>query len=213
MFGSTNYRGAVTVHDCLSTDPGKCIEVTHNAIDRWTGGVVDGGLFTEAIYLGTHWEPITIDIDLRQLLSNIEAEKGPEDREQSKPTHADYAHAAYVLLGLALAELSAGTLPLGSRSTRGLGQVVVSSIDVRGCTRDDVVIPAKTLSGGEALNHPGTAASSPTQDRYDAQRTLAGGVLEYLRKKIKGATQWSDRLHEGLQKADTESKGKEKAHE
>ena len=212
MFGSTEYRGAVTVHDCLSTDPGKCIEVTHNAIDRWTGGVIDGGLFTEAVYLGTHWEPITIDIDLRQLLNNIEAEKGPEDREQSKPTHADYAHAAYVLLGLVLAELSAGTLPLGSRSTRGLGQVVVSSIDVRGCTREGVVIPAKTLSGGEALEHPGTAAISPTQDRYDAQRTLAGGVLEYL-LDIKGATQWSDRLHEGLQKTDTEPKGKEKAHE
>ena len=212
MFGSTEYRGAVTVHDCLSTDPGKCIEVTHNAIDRWTGGVIDGGLFTEAVYLGTHWEPITIDIDLRQLLNNIEAEKGPEDREQSKPTHADYAHAAYVLLGLVLAELSAGTLPLGSRSTRGLGQVVVSSIDVRGCTREGVVIPAKTLSGGETLEHPGTAAISPTQDRYDAQRTLAGGVLEYL-LDIKGATQWSDRLHEGLQKTDTESKGKEKAHE
>lgn len=212
MFGSTEYRRAVTVHDCLSTDPGKCIEVTHNAIDRWTGGVIDGGLFTEAVYLGTHWEPITIDIDLRQLLNNIEAEKGPEDREQSKPTHADYAHAAYVLLGLVLAELSAGTLPLGSRSTRGLGQVVVSSIDVRGCTREGVVIPAKTLSGGEALEHPGTAAISPTQDRYDAQRTLAGGVLEYL-LDIKGATQWSDRLHEGLQKTDTESKGKEKAHE
>lgn len=212
MFGSTEYRRAVTVHDCLSTDPGKCIEVTHNAIDRWTGGVIDGGLFTEAVYLGTHWEPITIDIDLRQLLNNIEAEKGPEDREQSKPTHADYAHAAYVLLGLVLAELSAGTLPLGSRSTRGLGQVVVSSIDVRGCTREGVVIPAKTLSGGEALEHPGTAAISPTQDRYDAQRTLAGGVLEYL-LDIKGATQWSDRLHEGLQKTDAESKGKEKAHE
>ncbi|WP_315298984.1 RAMP superfamily CRISPR-associated protein [uncultured Actinomyces sp.] len=212
MFGSTKYRGAVTVHDCLSTKRGKRIEVTHNAIDRWTGGVIDGGLFTEAVYLGTHWEPITIDIDLRQLLNNIEAEKGPEDREQSKPTHADYAHAAYVLLGLALAELSAGTLPLGSRSTRGLGQVVVSSIDVRGCTRDDVVIPAKTLSGGEALEHPGTAATSPSQRRYDAQRTLAEGVLEYL-LDIKGATQWSDRLHEGLQKTDTESKGKEKAHE
>ena len=228
MFGSTEYRGAVTVHDCLSTKRGKRIEVTHNVIDRWTGGVIDGGLFTEAVYLGTHWEPITIDIDLRQLLNNIEAEKGSEDdgktvgadetgigsedREQSKPTHADYAHAAYVLLGLVLAELSAGTLPLGSRSTRGLGQVVVSSIDVRGCTRDDVVIPAKTLSGGEALEHPGTAATSPSQRRYDAQRTLAEGVLEYL-LDIKGATQWSDRLHEGLQKTDTESKGKEKAHE
>ena len=213
MFGSTEYRGAVTVHDCLSTERGKLIEVTHNAIDRWTGGVIDGGLFTEAVYLGTHWEPITIDINLRQLLNNIEAEKGPEDREQSKPTHADYAHAAYVLLGLVLAELSAGTLPLGSRSTRGLGQVVVSSIDIRGCTRDDVVIPAKTLSGGEALEHPGTAASSPTQDRYDAQRKLAGNVLDYLREDIEGAPKWSKRLDDATEKDGTESKGKEDTHE
>ena len=223
MFGSTEYRGAVTVHDCLSTRRGKLIEVTHNAIDRWTGGVIDGGLFTEAVYLGTHWEPITIDIDLRQLLNNIEAEKGPEDdgktvgadqtgigsedREQSKPTHADYAHAAYVLLGLVLAELSAGTLPLGSRSTRGLGQVVVSSIDVRGCARDDVVIPAKTLSGGEALKHPGTAASNPTQDRYDAQRELAGDVLQHLREDIEGAKNWSEYLENSPGAARTQSEG------
>ena len=207
MFGSTEYRGAVTVHDCLSTERGKRIEVTHNAIDRWTGGVIDGGLFTEAVYLGTRWEPITIDIDLRQLLNNIEAEKGPEDREQSKPTHADYAHAAYVLLGLVLAELSAGTLPLGSRSTRGLGQVVVSSIDVRGCARDDVVIPAKTLSGGDALKHPGTAASRPTQDRYDAQRKLAGNVLEHLREMIKGAKNWSGCLENSPGTARTQSEG------
>lgn len=223
MFGSTEYRGAVTVHDCLSTKRGKRIEVTHNVIDRWTGGVIDGGLFTEAVYLGTHWEPITIDIDLRQLLNNIEAEKGSEDdgktvgadetgigsedREQSKPTHADYAHAAYVLLGLVLAELSAGTLPLGSRSTRGLGQVVVSSIDVRGCTRDDVVIPAKTLSGGEALKHPGTAASNPTQDRYDAQRELAGDVLQHLREDIEGAKNWSEYLENSPGAARTQSEG------
>ena len=76
MFGSTEYQGALTVHDSLSKKTGTCVEVTHNAIDRWTGGVIDGGLFTEAVYLGTEWEPITIDIDLRQLLSNIEAEKG-----------------------------------------------------------------------------------------------------------------------------------------
>ena len=223
MFGSTEYRGAVTVHDCLSTKRGKLIEVTHNAIDRWTGGVIDGGLFTEAVYLGTHWELITIDIDLRQLLNNIKAEKGSEDdgktvgadqtgigsedREQSKPTHADYAHAAYVLLGLVLAELSAGTLPLGSRSTRGLGQVVVSSIDVRGCARDDVVITAKTLSGGEALKHPGTAASNPTQDRYDAQRELAGDVLQHLREDIEGAKNWSEYLENSPGAARTQSEG------
>ena len=238
MFGCTDYRGAVTVHDCRSIERGTHVEVTHNAIDRWTGGVIDGGLFTEAVYLGTEWETIQIDIDLRRLLKNIEAEKGLEDkrkatdadkaekkteakhepadayknadgsaeRKQPKPTHADYAHASYVLLGLALAELSAGTLPLGSRSTRGLGQVVVSSIDVRGCTRDDVEIPAKMLSGGDALEHPGTAASRSTQDRYDAQRKLAGDVLGYL-KEVKGAKTWSERLENSPGTARTQSEG------
>jgi len=239
MFGSTEYRGALTVHDCLSTNRKNRIEVTHNAIDRWTGGVIDGGLFTEAVYLGTEWEPIQIDIDLRRLLNNIKAEKapeakrepadtdkaektpvdkhetgdvakadgGPDEHKQPKPTHADYARASYVLLGLALTELSAGTLPLGSRSTRGLGQVVVSSIDVRGCTRDGVVIPAKTLSGGAALEHPGTAATSPTQDRYDAQRKLAGDVLQHFREDMKGAKKWSERLENSLGATRTQSEG------
>lgn len=224
MFGCTEYRGAIAVHDCLSKKTGTCVEVTHNAIDRWTGGVIDGGLFTEAVYLGTEWEPITIDIDLRQLLSNIEAEKGEakgkpkeagtketqqdvqRESQQREHVYAPYARAAYVLLGLVLAELSAGTLPLGSRSTRGLGQVIVSSIDVRRCTRDGVVIPAKTLSGGEALEYPGTAASRPTQDRYDAQRAFAGDVLGYL-KEVKGATDWSKCLENTPGTTRTQSEG------
>ena len=212
MFGSTEYRGAVTVHDCLSTKRGKRIEVTHNAIDRWTGGVIDGGLFTEAVYLGTHWEPITIDIDLRQLLNNIETEKGPEDdgktvgadetgigsedREQSKPTHADYAHAAYVLLGLVLAELSAGTLPLGSRSTRGLGQVVVTTIEVEGANRKGVDLPSWNFTGCEALQQPATGAGVMTDTLYKGQRELAGRVLRHLKDKYDG-TEWSKRLENG----------------
>ncbi len=212
MFGSTEYRGAVTVHDCLSTKRGKLIEVTHNAIDRWTGGVIDGGLFTEAVYLGTEWEPITIDIDLRQLLSNIEAEKGPEakhgpadaneaedssvEREQPKPTHADYAHAAYVLLGLVLAELSAGTLPLGSRSTRGLGQVVVTTIEVEGADRKGVDLPSWNFTGCEALQQPATGAGVMTDALYKGQRELAGRVLRHLKDKYDG-TEWSKRLENG----------------
>lgn len=226
MFGCTDYRGAVAVHDCRSVERGTRVEVTHNAIDRWTGGVVDGVLFTEAVYLGTHWEPITIDIDLRQLLNNIDAAKGPVDKRKAKEgekketeqddqkdsqqreyVYAPYARAAYVLLGLVLAELSAGTLPLGSRSTRGLGQVIVSSIVVRGSTWDGVAIPARTLSGGKAMEHPGTAASSPTQDRYDAQRTLAGGVLNYLREDIVGAKNWSEYLENSPGAARTQSEG------
>jgi CRISPR-associated RAMP protein len=222
MFGSTEYRGAVTVHDCLSTERGKRIEVTHNAIDRWTGGVIDGGLFTEAVYLGTHWEPITIDIDLRQLLNNIEAEKGEakskpkeaekketeqddqKDSQQREHVYAHYAHASYVLLGLVLAELSAGTLPLGSRSTRGLGQVVVSTIVVRGSTWDGVAIPERKLNGDSALAHLGTAVSNPTPDRHKAQRALAGNVLDYL-KKVKGATSWSKHLENSPEAASKQS--------
>lgn len=222
MFGSTEYRGAVTVHDCLSTERGKRIEVTHNAIDRWTGGVIDGGLFTEAVYLGTHWEPITIDIDLRQLLNNIEAEKGPEDdgttvgadeagvgsedREQPKPIHADYAHAAYVLLGLVLAELTAGTLPLGSRSTRGLGQVVVSTIKVEGADRDGVDLPSWDLNGCEALQQPATGAGVMTDALYKGQRELAGRVLRHLKDKYDG-TNWSKRLENGPGAARKQSEG------
>ena len=212
MFGSTEYRGAVTVHDCLSTKRGKRIEVTHNAIDRWTGGVIDGGLFTEAVYLGTKWEPIRIDIDLRQLLNNIEAEKGPEakrgpadaaeaehsslEREQPKPTHADYAHAAYVLLGLVLTELSAGTLPLGSRSTRGLGQVVVSTIKVEGADRKGVDLPSWNFTGCEALQQPATGAGVMTDTLYEEQRELAEQVLKRLKNKYE-KTDWSKRLENG----------------
>lgn len=222
MFGSTEYRGAVTVHDCLSTERGKRIEVTHNAIDRWTGGVIDGGLFTEAVYLGTHWEPITIDIDLRQLLNNIEAEKGPEDdgktvgadetgigsedREQSKLTHADYAHAAYVLLGLVLAELSAGTLPLGSRSTRGLGQVVVTTIEVEGADRQGVDLPSWNFTGCEALQQPTTGAGVMTDALYKGQRELAGRVLHHLKDKYDG-TDWSKHLENGPGAACKQSEG------
>lgn len=239
MFGCTDYRGAVTVHDCRSVERGTRVEVTHNAIDRWTGGVVDGGLFTEAVYLGTEWEPITIDIDLRRLLKNIETEKGLEDNhkatdtgevkkaqqknhkttdsdeakngsgngKQSKATDADYAHAAFVLLGLALAEFSAGTLPFGSRSTRGLGQVVVSSFDIRGSAHEGVKIPTKERFGDRALEHPGTAASPPPHDRCDAQRRLAGGVLNYLREDIVGAKNWSEYLENSPGAARTQSEG------
>ena len=225
MFGCAEYRGAVTVHDCLSTDPGKCIEVTHNAIDRWTGGVIDGGLFTEAVYLGTHWEPITIEIDLRQLLNNIEAEKGPEDKRKAKEAekketeqddqkdsqqrehvYAPYARAAYVLLGLVLAELSAGTLPLGSRSTRGLGQVVVSTIKVKGADRKGVDLPSWNFTGCEALQQPATGAGVMTDTLYEGQCKLAEQVLKHLKDKYK-ETDWSKRLENGPGAARKQSEG------
>ena len=224
MFGCTEYRGALTVHDCLSKKTGTCVEVTHNAIDRWTGGVIDGGLFTEAVYLGTEWEPITIDIDLRQLLSNIEAEKGEakskpkeaetketpqdsqKDSQQQEDVYAPYARAAYVLLGLVLAELSAGTLPLGSRSTRGLGQVVVSTIKVEGAGRKGVDLPSWSFTGCEALQQPATGAGVMTDTLYEGQCKLAEQVLEHLKAKYE-KTDWSKRLENGPGAARKQSEG------
>ena len=224
MFGCTEYRGALTVHDCLSKKTGTCVEVTHNAIDRWTGGVIDGGLFTEAVYLGTEWEPITIDIDLRQLLSNIEAEKGEakskpkeaetketpqdsqKDSQQQEDVYAPYARAAYVLLGLVLAELSAGTLPLGSRSTRGLGQVVVSTIKVEGAGRKGVDLPSWSFTGCEALQQPATGAGVMTDTLYEGQCKLAEQVLEHLKAKYE-KTDWSQRLENGPGAARKQSEG------
>ncbi len=224
MFGCTEYRGAVTVHDCLSEKTGTCVEVTHNAIDRWTGGVIDGGLFTEAIFLGTHWKPIKIDIDLRQLQSNIEAEKGEakskpkeaetketpqdgqKDSQQQEHAYAPYARAAYVLLGLVLAELSAGTLPLGSRSTRGLGQVVVSTIEVEGANREGVDLPSWNLNGCEALQQPATGAGVMTDALYKGQRELAGRVLHHLKDKYQD-TDWSKHLENGMGAARKQSEG------
>ena len=224
MFGCTEYRGALTVHDCMSKKIGTCVEVTHNAIDRWTGGVIDGGLFTEAVYLGTEWEPITIDIDLRQLLSNIEAEKGEakgkpkeartketpqdsqRDSQQREHVYAPCARAAYVLLGLVLAELSAGTLPLGSRSTRGLGQVVVSTIEVEGANREGVDLPSWDLNGCEALQQPATGAVVMTDTLYKGQHKLAEQVLEHLKAKYE-KTNWSKHLENSPGAARKQSEG------
>ena len=224
MFGCTEYRGALTVHDCLSKKTGTCVEITHNAIDRWTGGVIDGGLFTEAVYLGTHWKPIKIDIDLRQLLSNIEAEKGEakskrkeaetketpqddqKDTQQREHVYAPYARAAYVLLGLVLAELTAGTLPLGSRSTRGLGQVVVSTIEVEGANREGVDLPSWELNGCEALQLPAPGVGVMTDALYEGQRELAEQVLKHLKDKYK-KTDWSKRLENGSGAARKKSEG------
>ena len=187
-----------------------------------TRSVSRSRVFSRAVYLGTKWEPIRIDIDLRQLLNNIEAEKGPEakrgpadaaeaehsslEREQPKPTHADYAHAAYVLLGLVLAELSAGTLPLGSRSTRGLGQVVVSTIEVEGADRKGVDLPSRNFTGCEALQQPETGAGAMTDALYEGQRKLAEQVLKHLKDKYE-ETDWSKRLENGPGAARKQSEG------
>lgn len=186
MFGCTKYRGAITIHDCLSTDRKKRIEVTHNAIDRWTGGVIDGGLFTEAVYLGTHWEPIMIEVDSGQLRRNVKTECA--GKNISNETIEEHARASWCLLCLTLAELSAGTLPLGGKTTRGLGQVEVTSITL-------------SHTDGTVITPPDTEQLWPTRqgDGDNTVHSAAHAILAYLRRKpgdSRAYTGWADCLTE-----------------
>ena len=129
-FGSTTHRGALTVLDTLAAEDGPNRKVTHNAGDRWTGGVADGLLYSEEVYDST-WNSIVVELDLDRLLTNARAgleESGGQEDSRGE----DRSRAAFCLLGLVLAELAAGTLPLGSRGTRGMGQVEVKAMAVTG---------------------------------------------------------------------------------
>ena len=130
LFGSTTHRGALTVLDTLAAEDGPSRKVTHNAGDRWTGGVADGLLYSEEVYDST-WNSIVLELDLERLLTNaragLEETSGQEDSRGE-----DRSRAAFCLLGLVLAELAAGTLPLGSRGTRGMGQIEVKAMAVTG---------------------------------------------------------------------------------
>ncbi|OLL14937.1 RAMP superfamily CRISPR-associated protein [Actinomyces oris] len=130
LFGSTTHRGALTVLDTLAAEDGPSRKVTHNAGDRWTGGVADGLLYSEEVYDST-WNSIVLEIDLDRFLTNARAGlEEPGGQEGSRGE--DRSRAAFCLLGLVLAELAAGTLPLGSRGTRGMGQVEVKAMAVTG---------------------------------------------------------------------------------
>lgn len=186
MFGCTEYRGAITVHDCRSKKRGTRVEVTHNAIDRWTGGVIDGGLFTEAVYLGTHWEPIMIEVDSGQLRRNVKTECA--GKNISNETIEEHARASWCLLCLTLAELSADTLPLGGKTTRGLGQVEVTSITL-------------SHTDGTVITPPDTEQLWPTRqgDGDNTVHSAAHAILAYLRRKpgdSRAYTGWADCLTE-----------------
>ena len=173
MFGTTGYKGAISVYDC-ETMPGKLgspIEVPHIAIDRWTGGAVDGALFCELIYPNAQWQPIELRIDPERLKRNVRIDS--LDTMIDDAEVLDRARASWCLLCLALAELCAGTLPLGGKTTRGLGQVEVTGITIAGA--DEAVI-------------------NPTTD---ARLNDAHDILKYLKDESDGRANyegWSDQL-------------------
>lgn len=198
MFGTTEYRGAVRVRDCTTKNIGRYIKVTHNAIDRWTGGTVEGLLFKEIIYPHATWNDIVIEVDTARLLQNVKTESGIEGL--SLDECLPFARASWCLLCIALAELSAGTLPLGGRTTRGHGQVEVTSLSVSG-------------ADGQVVNTPAEATLWKRNDSSeDDARGGATALLAYLRNKTEEQPSYED-WAECLLKLEEPTKGVSKPDE
>lgn len=269
LFGTTERRGAVTVLDTLSIpseagEAEKLRTVTHNAGDRWTGGVIDGGLYEEK-YPIPDWEPLHIEVDLDRIVDPLQDEgrsknnakpkddgglkgdRGPkantglntdaesqikgepqansnpqtDSRSQGTPSandrhdqiDLDRRRAAICLLGLTLAELATGTLPLGSRGTRGMGQVKVTRLIVKGpegLKGSEEILPPQGWdipeNDGESMGEKTPRSQKPGIQEDDgtcvASQLLA--KLQGVNKKIKKNTadslhdNWTDFLHEEI---------------
>lgn len=192
MFGTTEYRGAVRVRDCTTKDTGPSVTVTHNAIDRWTGGVVEGLLFNEVTYPHATWNDIVIEVDTTRLLQNVKTESGIGGL--SLDECLPFARASWCLLCIALAELSAGTLPLGGTTTRGHGQVEVTSLSVAG-------------ADGQVVNTPPEEILWKRNDSSeDDARGGATALLSYLRNKTEKEPSYED-WAERLQKLEEPTNG------
>ena len=153
LFGSTEQHGALTVLDTLAV-PGSSRLIPHNAGDRWTGGVAGGALYGEEVH-DAQWGELTLELNPGSFSPRADVNR---------------RRAAWCLLGLVLAELAAGALPLGSRGTRGLGQVEVTGIRVE---------------GGPSLGVEDWALAAPSQDG-GAGAGLAEQILDRLRRVNKG---------------------------
>lgn len=224
LFGTTERRGAVTVLDTLSIpseagEAEKLRTVTHNAGDRWTGGVIDGGLYEEK-YPVPKWNVLRIEVDPERIVGPSQSDDGPQDDARPKadaaskgdgvPRHhsgsqdapgADNRRdktslrrqqAAICLLGLTLAELATGTLPLGSRGTRGMGQVKVNRLTVKG--PEDILPP------------PAQGWDIHDDDDGSVAEKLLAQLREVNKKLQKGAAEgldlnWTDFLNEKDKKA------------
>lgn len=186
MFGTTEYRGAIRVRDCTTRVLNEPLTIPHNAIDRWTGGAVKGALFFEFVYPHATWNDIVIEVDTSRLLQNVKTESGIEGL--SLDECLPFARASWCLLCIALAELSAGTLPLGGKTTRGHGQVEVTGISMSDADGTIITAPNEELLW-----------TARRADRDDAPQSAARTILAYLRGELGGNrayTGWADCLQE-----------------
>jgi CRISPR/Cas system CSM-associated protein Csm3 (group 7 of RAMP superfamily) len=84
----------------------------HTAIDRFTGGVADGALYSVLAPHNIEWQPIKMSLDFGRT--------GDNDK------------CCLMLLLLVLRDLAENRLPLGFATNRGMGEVEIEKIEIKG---------------------------------------------------------------------------------
>lgn len=89
---------------------GRLVPATHVAVDRWTGGPVDGALYSVLEPHGFDWTPLRVHVDTRALVKN------------------GNSGAALAMLTLCFDDLMTGRVPLGFGTYRGLGSIRINGV-------------------------------------------------------------------------------------
>ncbi len=117
----------------------------------------------------------------------------PSAEDQRKQIDLDRRRAAICLLGLTLAELTTGTLPLGSRGTRGMGQVKVTRLTAKGpeeIKRSEEILPPQGWDISE--NDGGSVAEKLLAQLRRVNEKIQEGTADGPRLT------WTDFLHEEI---------------
>lgn len=97
--------------------------VARNAIDRFTGGVIDGALFT-VLEPYADFDSIVVDLDVDALRSRAEARAGDASMA------AAAAVAAVTLVLLTIRDVADGFVNFGAHGNRGAGRVTVDAGEI-----------------------------------------------------------------------------------
>ena len=88
----------------------------HVAIDRWTGGAADGALYSVLEPMGIEWSPVELTLDLDRL------KRDTDDNYLSR----------IALLFLVFRDLMNRRIPIGFGTNRGMGDLEIEKITVKG---------------------------------------------------------------------------------
>ena len=202
LFGTTEYRGAVRVHDCEGRIPtqeekDKPLKLTRNAIDRVTGSAAHGALYSELLYPHATWDAIEIKIDHAQLCRNICQDLGDctlptvssSDQECEQPAIKNRLRAAILLLTMAVTDLCEGILPLGGGTGGGLGFIEVSHVSFEG-------LPGRYKSVSGPFKKPTNSndAREVREARANFARDILTSILTAFAKDYEEATSAEQRV-------------------